>query len=238
MLLGFDHLIFLVEDLADGAARFERLGFSISERHDAEASPTENRLVCFADGSYIEIVRFRDPAQLARHRFAPLAETGGWADYVVRTEGLQGLCEAVAAAGLATSPPRTVTKPLIDGERWSVILCHLGRGVGGAFMPMLAEDLTDHHLRVPDERIAHANGARRIVGVRLAAEDTALAGAQLASVFGAPPRVVDGLDRFDFAGRWVEVTPTATDQSRAASEGILSVAIEREDGSVMTLDRP
>jgi hypothetical protein len=230
MLLGFDHLIFVVDDLAAAAARFSALGFTITNRPDREAGATENHLVCLADGSYIELVRFRDPAMLRTHRFAPVA-AGGWAEYVLRVDDLTAAHAAVSAAGRPTSPIRKVQKTLDDGRIWEVWLSHFGRGVDDPALPMLAEDRTAHNLRVPNTHVTHPNGATGVAGITIAVADVAASRARLHHVAGAAP--VEGDEhhqRLGLAGGWIELQrPDAgtSDDQRLAAVGpcILRVTI-------------
>ena len=73
MLRRHDHTIFLVPDpseLDSVADQFAAAGFLITERDDLgkETAATLQKLICFADGSYIEILTIRDEAARARHR--------------------------------------------------------------------------------------------------------------------------------------------------------------------------
>ncbi|MBN9306731.1 MAG: hypothetical protein BGO82_13990 [Devosia sp. 67-54] len=230
MLPRFDHLIFVVDDLAAAAARFAGLGFAITERADREAGPTENRLICFADGSYIELVRFRDPALLRTHRFAPVAD-GGWADYVLRIDDLTAAHAAITDDGQPTSPIRKVQKTLADGGSWEVWLSHFGRGVGDPAMPMLAEDRTAHNLRVPDTQVVHPNGATGIAGVRIAVDDLAASSARLCAVLSPVPAAgAGGGQRFATAAGWVELLQPAPGTAEAArlqtvGPGIIDVTL-------------
>src|SRR5262249_56580818 len=56
-----DHVIVVVSSLADSAAAFTRAGFTVTPGGRHDAIPTENALVCLADGSYLELLAAREP---------------------------------------------------------------------------------------------------------------------------------------------------------------------------------
>ncbi|MEC7762971.1 MAG: VOC family protein [Pseudomonadota bacterium] len=231
MLIAFDHLIFLTHDLDVTAAAFERLGFAITERDDLEPGATENKLVVFVDGSYIEIVRFADPAMLPKHRFKALAETGGWAEAVIRVDDLAAHLDALVAADVPISPLRVVRKDLRSGETWEVAMSHLGRGVASPLMPMLAEDRSPHALRVPDYATVHPNGAKSVRSVTMVSQDGAPAGYEV---------LFPGQTGPDFGfgeGRRVHLARPGDHMGHLAArgDGIVSIEVSLADGQTLTL---
>lgn len=155
MFLGHDHLIFYVHDpeaLDDVCARFEAAGFLLTDRPDEgrDSAATRQRLVCFADGTYVEILTVRDAAARGSHRLAQfMGGRDGWADFVVVTDGLNKVIARQSAAGLPVRGPLTHEKRLEDGRPWKVSLAQPGIGVGHVALPLILRDDTGRDLRIP-----------------------------------------------------------------------------------------
>jgi len=237
MFLGFDHLILTVSDLDRATSDFEALGFRVTCREDADPAPFRNRLVCFADGSYIELVVFHDPAFAATHRFAPLLEEGdGWVEAVLLTDSIEDDAARLSAAGLPFHGPRSMEKPLADGQRWSLSVLVPGRGYGHPALPMLAQDLSDHTLRVPDHSVIHPNNAVGTAGIALLVRDVDAASAQIGTLLSTesidipPPEGAADARRLTFGARHVDVLAPAPgsaldDHLARRGEGLLEIRI-------------
>jgi hypothetical protein len=232
-VLGFDHAILGVRDLARTEADFSRLGFTVTTRPDVGATDTENRLICFADGSYIEIFSFRDPTQPSTHRWAPLLAKGdGWTDYSLRVADLAAEVARLAPSGLPTYGPRTGGRAVADGRRWGVAVLLTGRGAGNVVLPFMIQDTEAHEVRVPGgAATVQPRGVTGIAGITLVTSALAPVEAQLAAVLG-PATDASGLARrYDVAGRWVEVmepaTPELAEHLRTRGEGVYEVTLGR-----------
>ena len=62
MISGIDHLVILVEALEAAVAEYEELGFRVTPGGEHADGLTRNALVPLADGTYLELVSFVDPA--------------------------------------------------------------------------------------------------------------------------------------------------------------------------------
>src|SRR5439155_377339 len=71
-----DHVVVVVGPLADAVAVFTSAGFTVTPGGRHDALPTENALVCFADGTYLELLATRESATRAELR--SLRGSGGW----------------------------------------------------------------------------------------------------------------------------------------------------------------
>ena len=226
MLRRHDHTIFLVPDPAEldaVADRFSAAGFLITERDDLgrETAATFQKLICFADGSYIEILTIRDEAARARHRFVPLLPLGnGWADYSIDCVGLDEDRARIAAAGLPVGGPHEHQRSLRDGRPWGVRLILLGIGAGFPALPFLLEDAVGRDLRIPMERTQHSNGVTGTAGVTVVVKSLAMAKPQFDVVFGAGASKGENL-RYTLGAQWVDVIESA----HAAREGVSSVTL-------------
>jgi catechol 2,3-dioxygenase-like lactoylglutathione lyase family enzyme len=213
--IAFDHMILLVRDLEMATRDFREMGFVVAERDDAEEGAMANRFVSFADGSYILLSAFRDPASATSHRLAPLlAEGEGWTDYSYRIRDVAGAAERLREAGLPLRGPLRVGNQLASGEPWSLDLLLTGIGAGGEeALPFLVEDREGRNHRIPAPE-PHPNGVRGIVGVRLRVASEAPVLQALAAMLGQTPQLVDaGRSRvrcYQIDDTWLEIEEDET----------------------------
>lgn len=246
MFLGYDHTIFYVPDptsLDDTCGTFEAAGFLITDREDEDrdTAATRQRLVCFADSSYIEILTVRDAEARARHRLARHMDgKAGWADFTLVTDRLGEVIARQSAAGLPVNGPLTHERRLVDGRPWKVSLGLPGVGVGHVALPFVLEDVTGRDLRIPQGRTEHPNGVSGTLGVVMSTPATAVAADHYRPIFGEPSRMGDAL-RYAFApGRWIDLVKG----SGGIKAVVLSAPEDREASAEMralgltTLTRP
>lgn len=224
MSLAHDHTIYLVPDPARLDAvcdRFRAAGFTVTEREDAgkESSPTAQRLICFEDGSYIEILTIRDPEARQRHRFSNLLTRGeGWADYSLVTDDLDGLAARLEAAGLPLSGPHAHARKLRDGRPWGVRLVLAGIGAGTPALPFVLEDTAGRELRIPRHATRHDNGIVGTAGVSVAAGEARSLASGLAAIGAAALPAAAGVSRFALSRGWIE----AAEPAAGNREGMVS----------------
>jgi hypothetical protein len=254
MPLRFDHTIFLAADangLDIAAARFAARGFTVTTRpdRDRDTAPTAQKLVCFDDGSYIEILAIRDAAARTRHRFASLlGKRDGWADYSLVTDDLEADRGRLLSANLPVSGPHEHARELDGGERWGVRLILAGIGAGYPALPFLLQDTAGRDLRIPRGNTHHANGAVGTAGVMLAVRDLAVVEPQFTILFGEgkrspqPPAGASRGLRFHMDRQWIEVVEVASGTSPLANhieqrgEGLVSVTFASTQGGDFSLD--
>jgi len=230
----FDHTVLLVRDLGAAAKGFERLGFSVFDREDTGGS-MENRLVRFTDGSFIELVAFREPGKTDAHRFYPmLAKGDGWIDYAVNTAAITATGEALEKATGRGFGIKPVAKMGNDGREWRMNLLVAGLGVGDMALPFLTEDLTPSDCRVPRQpkALAQPFGVTGTAGVTAITRDLAAIEGPLKAIYRAGRAVrprFEGAARaavYEFNGRWVEVV-----EPDASASGLRD-HLERRGGGV------
>jgi hypothetical protein len=219
MIEGFDHTIFYVaepEAFDSVCGAFETAGFLITDRldEDRDTAPARQRLVCFADGTYVEILTIRDPEARRRHRLAQHMDgRSGWADVTLLTSRLSEVIAAQSNAGFAVNGPVTHGRRLSDGRTWSVSLAFPGIGFGHPALPFFLQDGTGRDLRIPGERTAHPNGATGTSGIAISTPDLASARAHYRPLFGEPQQRGNAL-RYVFGdGKWIDLRagPAATE---------------------------
>jgi hypothetical protein len=255
MIQGHDHTIFFVIDPAEldaVAQRFVEAGFLLTERDDAgkETAATAQKLVCFADGSYVEILTVRDAAARARHRFAHLLPLGdGWADYSLYTDTLDADCARMTAASRPLGGPHDHTKALRDGRPWGVRLVLTGIGAGGLpALPFLLQDKVGRDLRIPRVHIDHPNGITGTAGVTVGVHALAAAQPQFATLLGdgmtvGPTGGSNRVMRFRVGRQWVDVAEAPETDSALRrhlarrGEGMVSVTFAKPGtGAAQPLD--
>lgn len=205
MKRGIDHLVLCVRDMEAAAARFERLGFTLTPlaRHPFG---TGNRLVQL-QGEFLEVLTVVSPDQI------PAATSTGFSfgaynrDYLAIREGLSMVAlesadwrsdrEWFTKTGLDLFDPfefsRKAERP--DGSTLTV----------GFDLTFIADEamgeavfFTCHHRHSPDdfykaEFQAHGNGAVRITEVVTVAEEPQSVSGLYAGLFGAVSDDGDGL---------------------------------------------
>src|SRR6185369_4137384 len=75
-----DHVVIVVTSLADATAAFTAAGFTVTPGGKHDAIPTENALIGFADGGYLELLATRDPD--TRDQLRALRAGAGWERHV------------------------------------------------------------------------------------------------------------------------------------------------------------
>jgi hypothetical protein len=200
-----DHVVVIVPALGEAVRRYTGAGFVVTPGGRHDAIPTENAVVAFADGSYLELLAVRDDesraslrlrsaspgwaADLRRasaigRRFLPrLVGPSGVADVVLRRSGLARFADEARRQGFPMTGPVAMARQRPDGARleWALVL------PAADHLPFLIEDVTPRALRVPSDgaACAHPNGARGVAAVTVRAVDVPQAAFAWADLFGA-----------------------------------------------------
>src|SRR5262245_37049683 len=218
-----DHVVVVVPTLAEGTARFTGAGFTVTPGGSHDAIPTENALVGFADGTYLELLATRDPAlreelrgsrggagwerhlkgvSAVARRFLPvLAGPDGVADWVMASRSLGRAAAALRALGVKASGPVRMARERTDGVRleWELLLPE------SPLHPFWIADRTPREQRVPGgDATRHANGATGVAAVRVHATVVPSAALELGEVLGAVPRMRVGVSTLELDGVRIE----------------------------------
>jgi len=164
MLKMLDHVVYVARDLTDAVEDHKRRGFTVTPGGEHAGGVTHNALVCFADGSYLELVAFRRPDPT--HRWWRHAANGGFADFAVLSDDLSEDLSALKDLVVREAAEGGRTRPDGVSLRWRAAFLR-------APLPFLIEDLTPRGLRVPggDDATRHANGVIGIGSLVIAARD-------------------------------------------------------------------
>jgi catechol 2,3-dioxygenase-like lactoylglutathione lyase family enzyme len=211
-MIRFDHALIFVTDLRQAVRDYTGLGFTVVAGGAHEGGPTENALVPFADGSYLELIAFRrrrtlvllrmldrlglvarvTRAPLAR-RFALRAARGpGLMDVALCVDALAPVIETARRSGRAIHGPVPGRRAARDG---SPILWELGVPADDE-LPLLIADVTPRPLRAAaTQPITHENGATGVTSVVLTVRDADAAAARCREMLGLASRA-DGAAHF------------------------------------------
>ena len=166
MLTGVDHIVLAVSDLDAATAGLRKVGFHVVPG-GVHPVGTENALVPFPDGTYIEVIGF--PKRIASHRWWSLLQRGGGlVDLCARTSDITADIEAFRNAGVSYTDPRPLGRTRPDGFQLRFNVAHPIEDVG--VVTFLVEDLTPRSERVPTG-IFHENGALGLERVRIVVSD-------------------------------------------------------------------
>ena len=183
-----DHVVFVARDLAATTADYRSRGFTVVPGGEHADGLTHNALVAFADGAYLELVAFLQPAP--QHRWWRHAAGAGFADFALLSDDLDA--DVAALGDLVTRPGADGGRTRPDGVtlRWRTALLVPP-------LPFLIQDHTARDQRVPGGDAArHANGVTGIATVAIAARDerSARAGYDRLRARGAPQIQISGAD--------------------------------------------
>ncbi|MCC6615819.1 MAG: VOC family protein [Anaerolineae bacterium] len=204
MSLAIDHVVIAVEALRPAITRFRSEGYTVMPGGKHANGATENALICFADGSYLELLALTgEPPAPGMVDFSRMMSAGpGPVGFALRLSGLGTMATAMRSRGIGVGDVIKGERQRPDGVQvaWKLAL------VDDGFLPFLIEDVTPHELRVPDDPAitTHANGRRGIESVVIGARDLRLTATRYMHLLGAAP---DAMMRFrlenaDIALEW------------------------------------
>lgn len=182
-----DHLIMLVADLDDWIAKADKAGFTVSERRDIHGKPLAHRLICFDQGSYLELIKVEpgDPhAPAWAHTLVPLGD--GFGAFSINVDSIE---ETIALIpGFENAAIHEGGNVVENIGEWKMRVA-TPEMTDGLTRPFVLEDVAGGNIRVPDaDSRVHPNGANRLLGIELAVSDLDLIANELSAVFGAPSR--------------------------------------------------
>lgn len=170
MSLSLDHIVITVADLDAAMRDYAALGFTVRRGGVHANRATENALVVFGDGTYLELLaKTGEPPLPGLIDFSAIFEQGlGLAGYALRADDLEAEATRLRAHGFAVGEIIPGERRRADGVlvQWKLAL------IDGGFGPFLIEDVTPRELRIPTDP-ALTTHANRAVGVRDVLEDMA-----------------------------------------------------------------
>ncbi|RQO47705.1 glyoxalase [Variovorax sp. KBW07] len=168
MPLTLDHIVIAVHDLERTIADYGALGFHVLRGGDHPGRATHNALVVFGDGSYFELIAWRQPSPAERWWQLLQRHGEGIVDFALLPRDTAITVADAKARGLVLEGPLDGGRVRPDGERlrWQTAR------PASADLPFLCGDLTPRALRVPEgEARVHANGALGVASLAIAVRD-------------------------------------------------------------------
>ncbi len=163
-----DHIVILVDDLDLASRDYTALGFSVVNGGKHADGLTQNALIAFEDGSYLELLNFLSPPPNG-HLFARSAQSAeGIISYALLPDDIEADIARARQHGLHIRGPIRGGRLRPDGLE---IAWQTGRADHPA-LPFLCADLTPRDLRVPHGPAQlHANGVSGIAEVAVLVDD-------------------------------------------------------------------
>lgn len=233
MIRAIDHIVILVDDLAEAVSDYEAMGFTVTPGGTHAGGTSHNALVSFADGSYLELIAFlrEEPGhRWWRHR----AAGEGLIDFALLPLETEGAVGAAQARGLHMQGPFDGGRERPDGARlqWQTAFADAPE------LPFLCGDVTPRDLRVPHGPAHHHhNGVIGIFRVTVAVSDLEVSAGRLSALLGHGPLIEPGRRLFKLGAAYIALQAPGPDLPESAAvearlaqrgEGIAALALRRD----------
>ena len=196
MTLRLDHIVIAVADLDAARADYGRLGFTALPGGEHADGVTHNALVVLADGAYLELIAFRQPAPERRWWRVGHEAGDGFVDYALLPGDIAADVAAASIRGLELEGPVAAGRLRPDGVRLQWQTARSSQ----PDVPFLCGDVTPRRLRVPEgaDIRTHPNGVTGVAALTVAVRDLAASLTRYQAYLGlsaaavAPPRILAG----------------------------------------------
>jgi catechol 2,3-dioxygenase-like lactoylglutathione lyase family enzyme len=151
VILGADHVVVLVNDLNAAIETYRRLGFDAQPGGEHPNTGSHNALVALADGVYIELLAFRNPALAEQSHWRDgvrmLRVREGFAAYVLASDDIEHDLVQLRARGVNAGDPTPGSRVRPDGQtvKWKTTFID---ATPTGIMPFLIQDETPRTLRI------------------------------------------------------------------------------------------
>ena len=209
-VIGIDHAVIMVRDLDQAAANWEKLGFTVSPRGTHSAHMGTGNYTIMLDPDYFELLGVLAETELNAPARAFIAKREGIERIAFTAIDAAEGAEEIRARGYQPVGPTDFERPvtLPDGRlsaaKFRTFQWPVAEAPGGARL-FACQHKTRETVWIP-ELMRHANGAKRLREVLLAAPEPAKEAAHLSRMIDREPRtqpdggvaVSSGADRADF----------------------------------------
>ncbi len=210
----FDHAVILVHNLDAAIADYKTLGFNPFFGGKHADGKTQNALIVFQNGTYLELLAPTDPAFLKtvdpndHGSFLFLFQFGeGFGGCAFGTQNLEADMEGMRQRGLNINMRPFGGRQRPDGQtlRWRSAL------IGESMTPFFIQDDTPRELRVPNnpELTKQPNGVIGVAGIRVAVGHFEIGVNRYQAILDDPPRSRNGTAEFRLDDFTVTVVPQA-----------------------------
>jgi catechol 2,3-dioxygenase-like lactoylglutathione lyase family enzyme len=196
MPLRLDHVVISVTDLQAAMRDFQNAGFRLQYGGKHADGITENALILFADGSYLELIALTTGQQREAAGFKQLLrENGeGYTGYALYSDDLVEDLNTMEAQGIYVSPIRPGGRARPDGVvlQWRIALLDNGMS------PFVIQDDSPREWRVPafGEDVLHENGARGIQALNIHCSNYDASLKRYSAICGTAPEETASFARF------------------------------------------
>lgn len=209
-----DHIVILVDNLDLASQDYTDLGFSVVVGGEHADGVTQNALVAFKDGSYLELLNFLAPPP-DDHLFARGGRSAeGIIAYALLPDDISADINRARQHGLRIEGPLEGGRTRPDGLE---LLWQIGR-TSEPVLPFLCADVTPRDLRVPHGPAQHhPNGVTGIADVRVLVGDLAVGAKLYRALLGDAAQTEETADtvRFKLGPTIITLTEPQTDAERA-----------------------
>lgn len=160
-----DHVPFAVGELESGIELFESLGLPMERGGNHPGAGTENALVPFPDGSYLEVIApTRDEPEMWAEFFQRADPLAGPCAWIVETGSVHSECRRLIEHEVEIHGPTRGSRERPDGTNVEWDLAFLGPQEEH-LLPVLLADRTPRSRRVPDSSLygSPISGIDRVV---------------------------------------------------------------------------
>lgn len=225
MSFTIDHIVILVEDVAQATTHYTARGFSVTPGGEHTDGATHNALVALADGSYLELIAFKREAP--EHRWwRHVARGAGLIDWALLPTDIAADIADARDRGVSYSGPIEGGRMRPDGQelRWQTGLPPTDD------LPFLCADVTARTLRVPQGAAQHhANGATGIIEIAVAVANLQRSATRYAALLGLNYEPTASDECSFYLGNTALVLRTVADP---ADEGIAGLMLAASGGTV------
>lgn len=234
MAFSLDHVVIAVADLDAAISDYRELGFTVYPGGVHHGGVSHNALVIFADGSYFELIAYRQAAPDVRW-WQVLSKVGeGFVDFALLPQNTERDAEAARARGLDLVGPIAGGRLRLDGKRldWQIVRPKT------TDLPFWCGDVTPRNLRVPEgEMRSHANGVSGVVSLKIAVSDVGKSAERYAALAGAGAVTrANGCARVVLGDTTFELTADDVAQAHVARRGEGPMSLRLRGPAAKTLD--
>jgi catechol 2,3-dioxygenase-like lactoylglutathione lyase family enzyme len=209
-IVGIDHAVIMVKDLDQAAARWKQLGFTVSPRGTHSAHMGTGNYTIMLDPDYVELLGVLTPTEHNAPARAFLDGREGIERIAFTAVDSAAGAEEIRARGYAATGPTDFERPVTmpDGKlsaaKFRIFQWPVAEAPGGVRI-FACQHKTRETVWIPD-LMKHANGAKHLKQVLIAAPEPATEAAHLSRLIDREPRhetdgavtVPSGGDRADF----------------------------------------
>ncbi len=191
-ILGWDHFIILVNELEAAMQTYRRLGFDVRAGGEHPSFGSHNALIALADGTYIELVAFKDAALAAKTFWRTGVERlrvgEGFGGYALASNDITNDVAQLRQRSLNFDEPQAGSRVRPDGQRVAWHTAMFG-GSPVSTLPFLIQDATPHELRTEPPKEGMGSRAR-VTEVIIAVKDLDQTRDNYRTLLGIEPKYV------------------------------------------------